>query len=134
MSHDRCCFKCWKEPWEWINCSDKNCVKKIKEISLQNKSKIEMKNEMIERVAKAIKDECLKCIQKNQFGKFKTDVWENYARAAIQAMYVPTDQQRNFYFDLKRNTGSTSAYSTFEDATWEMMILACLMQDTIDDS
>lgn len=79
-----------------------------------------MKNEMIERVSKAIKNQSL-----------INDDPACLAHAAIQAMYEPTDQQRNFYYDLKRESGSTPTYSTFEDATWEMMIKACLLERTI---
>ena len=87
-----------------------------------------MKNEMIERVAKAIDKAILDWEYPNDV-PFHTFI----ARAAIQAMYKPTDQQRNFYYKLKRESGSTPAYSTFEDATWEMMILACLEQSAIDE-
>ncbi len=79
-----------------------------------------MNNEMIEKVAKAIKEQC-----------YWNDDPIVLARTAIQAMYEPTDQQRNFYYDLKRESGSTPTYSTFEDATWEMMIKACLLERTI---
>ena len=81
-----------------------------------------MTNEMIERVAKAIE---------NHEKKYKITSYEAIARAAIQIMYEPTDQQRNYYFDLKRESGSTEAYSTFEDATWQMMIEACLLERRI---
>lgn len=85
-----------------------------------------MTNEMIERVAKVLSATIY--TQRSIYIDCN-----KLACAAIQAMYEPTDQQRNFYYDLKRKSGSTPMYSTFEDATWEMMILACLEQNKIDE-
>ena len=77
-----------------------------------------MSNEMIENVAKAI----------TKIAYIGDGSAKQIARAAIKAMREPTDQQRNHYFKLKRESGSTEAYSTFEDGTWEMMIDACLKE------
>ena len=82
-----------------------------------------MPNEMIEKVARAI-DKAIEDWEYPNDIPFDKAI----ARAAIEAMREPTDQQRNHYFKLKRESGSTEAYSTFEDGTWEMMIDACLKE------
>jgi len=94
---------------------------------------MDMSNEMIEKVAKAIAVIDCGHAQDTDFFKRYWDMvmaadYHLMARAAIEAMREPTDEQRNHYFDLKRESGSTEAYSTFEDATWLMMIEACLKE------
>lgn len=93
-----------------------------------------MSNEMIENVARAIFDRMPKSNLNDGQDWNKIDFilkvgYRELARAAIKAMREPTDQQRNHYFNLKRESGSTEAYSTFEDGTWEMMIDACLKDE-----
>lgn len=89
-----------------------------------------MTNEMIERLAKTLYDSVNNERIVNDMRK-PIEIYKIAARAAIQAMYEPTDQQRNFYYDLKRESGSIHMYSTFEDATWQMMIEACLLERRI---
>jgi len=90
-----------------------------------------MSNEMIEKVARALYNkerERHTLSHADWCNVIDKHYWCSYARAAIEAMREPTDQQRDHYFKLKRESGSTEAYSTFEDGTWEIMIDACLKE------
>ena len=79
-------------------------------------------SEMIERVAKAIFDQLCPGIRMTDHDKAE---YENTARAAIEAMREPTDEQRNNYYKMKIQFGQAD-HSTFIDAEWERMIDAAL--------
>jgi len=85
-------------------------------------------NEMIERVARAIKEK----LESLAFSGGPDDDKDQYlklARAAIEAMREPTDQQRNNYFETtKKFYPKLSA--VFSDAEWERMIDAALKEET----
>lgn len=75
---------------------------------------------MIEQVARAIAksdgfefDNCLKTFQSRVL---------NEAKAAIEAMRVPTDEMQIKYYELNHKTG------TFDISTWERSIDAALME------
>jgi hypothetical protein len=86
-------------------------------------------SEMIERVAKAVfevsapyADDC--CTQPD-FEKCKTCAEDarRQARAAIESMRQPADDQRNNYYKLSHNL------SVMMDAHWERAIDAALGED-----
>jgi hypothetical protein len=74
--------------------------------------------DMVERVAKAI---VLRSIERGH--PVHPLVVLDLARAAIEAMREPTDEQRNNYYELSHRT------ATFFDAHWERAIDAILMTD-----
>lgn len=65
---------------------------------------------MIDRVATALK----------RSGDQDMEYLRDLARAAIEAMREPTDDQRNKYYELRFKL------HTFDDATWEASIDAAL--------
>ena len=68
--------------------------------------------EMIERVAKAMAAKC----RRDHDWPF----WLDEARAAIEAMREPTDEQRTAYWELSHKT------ETMVDAHWQRAIDAAL--------
>ncbi len=81
---------------------------------------------MIERVAKAI---CCPtgCEYPNQCSIPNTrDIIK--AKAAIEAMRVPTDEMQNNYYDMRMATGHGKMQSCFPFAVWECAIDAALKE------
>lgn len=88
-------------------------------------------NEMIERVANAFWLHMTfggNSAPFEQQPKQTTDHYRQAARAAIEAMREPTDQQRNNYFEMKKASGHNEHHSVFIDAEWERAIDAALKE------
>lgn len=89
---------------------------------------------MIEKVARAITIEHLKVrwrtppnpeLLKNRL----EEEWPLYvitAKAAIEAMREPTNDQANNYFKIRKEAGDSDATACFNVSVWESMIDAAL--------
>jgi hypothetical protein len=94
-------------------------------------------SEMVERVAKAIAGTRGRDPEDLEGGPHPSGLWldkgESWwrgdieaARAAIEVMREPTDEQRNEFFRLKQAAGYKVLGACFVDADWEMAIDAAL--------
>ena len=90
-----------------------------------------MANEMIERVALAMyvndwtNSPNAHMISDNHY-KSLQNKYIRFAKAAIEAMREPTDDQRKEYYELMKKSGNPLMGSVFVDALWERMIDAAL--------
>lgn len=85
-----------------------------------------MASEMVQRVANKIYIELAFGNNLKDAHKEIQNLYLGIARAAIEAMREPTIQQRNNYYEMRKEVGETKAI--FIDSYWQEMIDAALKE------